>query len=73
MTELLPTAEHSTYFRDPKSRAVLNTDLEGLKMYKEKRKQSLEVRSLRKDVDSIRKDMVELKIMVRQVMERLND
>ena len=42
-------------------------------MYKEKRKQSLEVRSLRKDVDSIRQDMVELKIMVRQVMERLND
>lgn len=70
MTKLVPTAEHSTFFRDTRTNAILNTDKEGLRIYKEKRRQSLEVKSLRKDVDSIRQDMVELKIMVRKILEK---
>ena len=45
MTKLVPTAEHSTFFRDTKTNAILNTDKEGLRIYKEKRRQSLEVKS----------------------------
>ena len=70
--KLIPTEQHSKFFRDEKSSAIINTDLEGLRSYKQQRKQNLEVRNLKKDVDSIRQDIVELKHLMKSIAVNLN-
>lgn len=60
-----------TYVRDQVNpKAVLNTDVEGLKQYKLKKAQTMRVEELRKEVISLRDDMTEIKDLLQALVRQ---
>lgn len=60
-----------TYVRDQVNpKAVLNTDVEGLRQYKLKKAQTMRVEELQKEVISLRDDMTEIKGLLQALVRQ---
>jgi cell division protein FtsB len=68
----LKVEEHSFLFRDSKNQAILNTDMSALQAYKQKKRQSAEIDRLSKDINNIKSEMNDLKVICMAIMERVN-
>jgi len=68
----LKVEEHSFLFRDSKNQAILNTDVSALQAYKQKKRQSAEIERLSKDINNIKSEMNDLKVICMAIMERVN-
>lgn len=55
------------YIRDSHSNAIINTDVAGLAAYKAKKKQSLEMKNLKYEVESLKEDIGEIKDLLKQI------
>jgi len=55
--------------RDMSNMALLNTNKDEYIMYKERRTQSVQVR---KELDSVKQEMNEIKIMMTQILEKVS-
>lgn len=66
--------EGTSYFRDIKTNALVNRDVNGLEEYKAKRKfaesQRQEINNLRKEMDCIKDDVREIKELMRQLLNK---
>ena len=64
----------TSFYRDTNSMALINKDVAGLEEYKLKRKyaesQRQEINSLKKEMDSIKGDVLEIKEMMRQLLNK---
>lgn len=64
----------TTFYRDTKSMALINTDSAGLEEYKAKRKfaesQKQEINNVRKEIEGIKSDILEIKELVRQLLNK---
>jgi hypothetical protein len=68
----LKVEEHSFLFRDSKNQAILNTDMSALQAYKQKKRQSAEIDRLSNDINNIKSEMNDLKVICMAIMERVN-
>lgn len=59
--------DHENLIRDEKSNAVLNTDVSGLKAYRERRKKNLQ---MVQDVENLKSDVSEIKNLLLQLIEK---
>lgn len=70
---LVQITDNKTLIRDTDNRAILNTDVEGLKAYYAARQQALKEREekqkLAEKVDNLEKDITEIKDLLKQVIE----
>lgn len=70
---LVQITDNKTLIRDTDNRAILNTDVEGLKAYYAARHQALKEREekqkLAEKVDNLEKDITEIKDLLKQVIE----
>ncbi len=66
--------EGTSYFRDTKTNALVNRDVNGLEDYKAKRKfaesQRQEINNLKKEMDCIKNDVLEIKELMRQLLNK---
>jgi hypothetical protein len=66
--------EGTSYFRDIKTNALVNRDVNGLEDYKAKRKfaesQRQEINNLKKEMDCIKNDVLEIKELMRQLLNK---
>ena len=64
----------TNFKRDTNSMALVNSDVAGLNDYKTKRKllstQREEINSIRSEMDCIKTDVVEIKSLLRQLLEK---
>lgn len=64
----------TTYYRDIKSNALVNKDTNGLEDYYSKRKyleqQKQEINNVRKEMESIKNDVLEIKDLMRQLLNK---
>ena len=58
--------------RDTKNQALLNTDNNSLDAYKKIRKKSLEMEEVKNKVNSLDKEMIVIKSMLTQILEKLS-
>lgn len=57
------------FIRDTHSKAVINTDIDGLRMYKARKAETQKIVALKNEVDSIKDEMVEIKDLLKQLIE----
>lgn len=66
--------EGTSYFRDMNSNALVNKDINGLEDYKAKRKfaetQRQEINNLKKEMECIKDDVLEIKQLMRQLLNK---
>lgn len=66
--------EGTSYYRDMTSKALVNADVSGLEEYKAKRKfaesQRQEINNLKKEMECIKGDVLEIKEMMRQLLNK---
>jgi FtsZ-binding cell division protein ZapB len=66
--------EGTSYFRDIKTNALVNKDVNGLEEYKAKRKfaesQRQEINNLKKEMECIKGDVQEIKELMRQLLNK---
>jgi hypothetical protein len=55
------------FLRDVANKAILNTDLEGLRAYREKRNERSRINNLEKNVQELRSDLGEIKDLLRAI------
>lgn len=64
----------TSFKRDTNNMALVNSDMNGLDEYKTKRKllatQKEEINSIRSEMDCIKTDVVEIKSLLRQLLEK---
>ena len=64
----------TTFYRDINSMALVNKDTAGLEDYKNKRKfaesQRQEINNLKKEMDCIKNDVLEIKEMMHQLLKK---
>tara|TARA_R100001591_G_scaffold46325_2_gene57208 strand:+ start:299 stop:502 length:204 start_codon:yes stop_codon:yes gene_type:complete len=58
--KLSTVREHEGLVRDERTRAVLNTDLGALKLYKEQRAKNNEIKELKNEVEDIKNMLSEI-------------
>lgn len=58
------------FLRDPISKAIINTDIEGLKRYREKKEYMRKLSCLKDEVDTIKDEMIEIKSLLKQLVEK---
>jgi hypothetical protein len=70
---LVEIKDNKNLIRDVNNRAILNTDIEGLKAYYAARNQALKEREekqkLSEKVNNLEKDITEIKDLLKQVLE----
>jgi len=57
------------FIRDTHSKAVINTDIDGLRRYKARKAETQKIVALKNEVDSIKDEMVEIKDLLKQLIE----
>jgi len=66
--------EGTSYFRDTKTNALVNRDVNGLEEYKAKRKfaesQRQEINNLKREMECIKGDVQEIKELMRQLLNK---
>lgn len=53
--------------REPNSMALINTDRRSLDIYRKKRQEALNAKTLENDVEQLKNDMTEIKDLLRQI------
>ena len=64
MNSLIPVKEHPSLLRDKNSKALINTDIAALNEYKNKKKMT-------EDVDTLKKEIQELKQLMLLVVDSI--
>ncbi len=61
--------------RDNHSKAILNTDLEGLNAWRKRKEKNNQVERNEKDINSIKNDIMEMKEMMKEITKaiKVND
>lgn len=71
---MLVKVKDSNFKRDTSSMALVNSDVTGLNEYLNKRKllssQKEEINKIRSEMDGIKTDIAEIKILMRQLLEK---
>jgi hypothetical protein len=61
------------YVRDGNSKAIISTDLVGLQIYKarknKEREQTNQLRQFENDINSVKQEMLEIKLLLQQVLQ----
>ena len=65
--------ENSQLVRDPHSKALLSTDLDGLRKYKEQKKRKDDEKAKLAEIDTIKKDLEEVKFLLNELLKRNSD
>lgn len=60
------------FYRDTQSNAIINTNVEKIRQYKQQRESLMKVQSLASDVETLKQDMSEIKSML-QLLVRDNN
>ena len=61
---MIPIKDHKNLFRDEKSGAVINTDTNGYAQYK---KMKSNKKSQREELDRMKEDIEEIKLLLKQI------
>ena len=64
---MIPVEGHKHLYRDEKSGAIINTDSHGYSQYKKTRNIKL---SQREEIDSMKKDIEEIKFLLREIAKK---
>lgn len=65
----LQVEERDTLVRDTHSKAILNTDLEGLRAYRTQKRKFNEIEKIKSDVTEIKGDIEEIKSLIRSIVK----
>jgi hypothetical protein len=68
---LIPT-EDLNFARDPGSNAVINTNVNAYKMYKQQREVARNTDHLAQDVESLKSELGEIKTLLTQLLQNVN-
>jgi t-SNARE complex subunit (syntaxin) len=63
-------SEDKNYLRDPKSKALINTNISALTEYKKRKQQIEKVRAIECEVADLKNDMQEIKLILKQLVDR---
>ena len=69
MKKLIPT-NHDSFFRDPSSTAVINTNIDALNAYKKQRERLLKTDKVFHEVEELKQEISEIKSMLSQLLNR---
>lgn len=58
------------FIRDTHSKAIINTDVEAFRKYKQQKKNSKKLESLVEEIDLLRDEMSEIKNLLKQLASR---
>ena len=64
---MIPIKDHKNLFRDEKTGAVVNTDTNGYTQYK---KMKYAKKSQREELDRIKEDIEEIKLLLKQIASK---
>ena len=64
---MIPVEGHKNLYRDEKSGAVINTDTNGYAQYKKMRSNK---QSQREELDRIKEDIEEIKLLLKQIVSK---
>ena len=64
---MIPVEGHKHLYRDKKSGAIINTDSHGYSQYKKSKNIKL---SQKEEIDSMKKDIEEIKNLLRMIVEK---
>ena len=64
---MIPVEGHKNLYRDEKSGAIINTDSHGYSQYKKSKNIKL---SQKEEIDSMKKDIEEIKNLLRLIVEK---
>ena len=64
---MIPVEGHKHLYRDEKSGAIINTDSLGYSQYKKNRNQR---KSQKEDIDGMKKDIEEIKFLLKQIASK---
>jgi hypothetical protein len=64
MTDYIKVKDEENLVRDPQSRAILNTDTDTLKAYKQRKQKDMMVNQLMQDTKDLKQEMQELKALL---------
>ena len=64
---MIPVEGHKNLYRDKKSGAIINTDSQGYSQYKKSKNIKL---SQKEEIDSMKKDIEEIKNLLRLIVEK---
>ena len=73
MVDKLKIIGNEDLVRDTKSNAILNTDLDALNKYRAKRARDMKINNMAEEVDTLRKEMTEIKSLLMQLVQRENN
>jgi hypothetical protein len=63
--------ENPELVRDMDSKAVLNTNLAALQAYKKKREKQQEIQSAVDDINNLKQDVNELKVLMQRILDKI--
>jgi hypothetical protein len=63
-------SEDKNYLRDPKSKALINTNISALTEYKKRKQQIEKVRAIECEVADLKNDIQEIKMILKQLVDR---
>lgn len=62
------------YVRDGNSKALISTDVEGLKAYRAKKEKArsdhLKMKTIEGDINSLRQEMLDIKYLLQQILDK---
>ena len=64
---MIPVEGHKNLYRDVKSGAIINTDSHGFSQYKKSKRMKL---TQREELDNIKKDIEEIKFLLKQIASK---
>lgn len=62
--------ENDKFVRDEISKAVINTDVKGLTLYKSRKSHINEMKNIKNEVDSLKDEMTEIKNLLLLLVEK---
>lgn len=62
--------ENDKFVRDEISKAVINTDIKGLALYKSRKSHINEMKNIKNEVDSLKDEMTEIKNLLLLLVEK---
>ena len=60
--------DNDSYDRDPNSMALINTDRNAVELYKSRRKDAIEAKTLHNDVEKLKSDIGEIKELLQNLV-----
>jgi hypothetical protein len=66
----IPVLDNPTLVRDSQSKAILNTNVEGLKVHKQQREERMRVKRMLDEFDSVKSDLSEIKNLLKELLTK---